>query len=548
MSTNTQSTNPPAWQMLIKQVMYGGTEFMNQLKAENHPVDATPQHPRERQPKEIVQATPTPANDPEHHESQSLEIDPAQIAAIQHRLESKIFGQKAAVDALCSALKTRSAGLHLEGSEKPITTALFIGPSGVGKTEVCKVLAESLALPNEPLSKTLKKIDMGDYAQPVSAGSFVGAGAGLAECTREGRLTETVSQEPGTPAHFKVVLLDEIDKADPLCFDALLPVFDVGSVVNNKNKPVSFRNALLILTSNIGQEAESLRMLPDENDKSSRGDGLTWQAYLADYLAACRRSVRPVDTGFVKPAQQAIFAALSVEAQKEVIIQREYMAALRNPENGLRPEFLNRIQVIVIFKPLSTDLLRKITRKVCQSKSQAFAKKHGDTPLIFSESFIQRFTVAAEDAPNGGRPIARLMETVTEPLGLVPWLTDVCEDMQTPKMQCQAQIAKGEAFWVDLEMDKPEQGTDSASPAIRLTISAAPAPTDPNTDPLHRRRLWASRDLRHALNEFQVTKAAIGPSLDAMDWGQHGPASDNELNQEPKPVKPQRTPRKKRNP
>ena len=184
--------------------------------------------------------------------------DKTRLAALESELSAKIYGQDEAVSQLASAIKLARSGLG--HPEKPIGSFLFTGPTGVGKTEVCKQLARVLDL-------ELIRFDMSEYMERHTVSRLIGAPPGYVGYDQGGLLTDAIAKNPHA-----VVLLDEIEKAHPDVFNLLLQVMDHGTLTDNNGKKTDFRNVILIMTSNIGAR-DLQRSRPGFFDKTSERGG-----------------------------------------------------------------------------------------------------------------------------------------------------------------------------------------------------------------------------------------------------------------------------------
>jgi ATP-dependent Clp protease ATP-binding subunit ClpC len=219
-------------------------------------------------------------------------------------LEGSVIGQSEAIEKIVKSIQRNRAGL--KDPNKPIGTFVFLGPTGVGKTQLAKVLAEYLF----DSSDALIRVDMSEYMEKFAVSRLVGAPPGYVGYEEGGQLTEKVRRKP-----YSVVLLDEIEKAHPDVFHILLQVLDEGRLTDSFGRRVDFRNTLIIMTSNIGS-----RQLKDF------GDGIGFATSAREQGAADHAK------GVIEKALKRAFA----------------------------PEFLNRIDDIIIFNPLSKDDIFKI--------------------------------------------------------------------------------------------------------------------------------------------------------------------------------------------
>jgi ATP-dependent Clp protease ATP-binding subunit ClpA len=194
--------------------------------------------------------------------------DKDQLKSLSEKLKLVVFGQDPAIDVLATAIKLSRAGLR-EG-DKPIGSFLFSGPTGVGKTEVCKQIAKILGV-------ELIRFDMSEYMERHTVSRLIGAPPGYVGFDQGGLLTEAVSKQPHS-----VVLLDEVEKAHPDVFNLLLQVMDHGALTDNNGRKADFRNVILIMTSNAGAEQMSRASI-----------GFTEQDHHSDGLEVIKKSFSP---------------------------------------------------------------------------------------------------------------------------------------------------------------------------------------------------------------------------------------------------------------
>ncbi len=230
-----------------------------------------------------------------------LESEREKLLHMEQNLAKRIVGQEEAVTAVSNAIRRSRAGLQDEN--KPIGSFIFLGTTGVGKTELARALAEFLFDDD----RAIVRIDMSEYMEKFSVSRLIGAPPGYVGYDEGGQLTEAVRRKP-----YCVVLLDEIEKAHPDVFNILLQVLDEGRLTDSKGKTINFKNTLIIMTSNIGSVMiqEQLQFINQNNREEILGE---LRVKLTELLRAT-----------------------------------------------IRPEFLNRIDEIILFKPLTEDEIRKI--------------------------------------------------------------------------------------------------------------------------------------------------------------------------------------------
>lgn len=280
-----------------------------------------------------------------------LESERTKLLRMEDELHKRVVGQNAAIEAVADSVRRSRAGLQNE--KRPIGSFLFMGTTGVGKTELAKALAEFLF--ND--ENMMTRIDMSEYQERHSVSRLVGAPPGYVGYDEGGQLTEAVRRKP-----YSVVLLDEIEKAHPDVFNTLLQVLDDGRLTDNKGRTVDFKNTILIMTSNVGADIIQTFMehLPVEGDERQR------------MLADCRNEV--------------------VEVLKRTV----------------RPEFLNRIDEVIMFEPLSQTDIRAILDMQIRDLQSKLAE-NGVT-VEFTDGFKDYMSTKGYEPQYGARPIKRLMQ------------------------------------------------------------------------------------------------------------------------------------------
>ena len=280
-----------------------------------------------------------------------LESEREKLLRMEAELHKRVVGQNTAIEAVADAVRRSRAGLQNE--KRPIGSFLFMGTTGVGKTELAKALAEFLF--ND--ENMMTRIDMSEYQERHSVSRLVGAPPGYVGYDEGGQLTEAVRRKP-----YSVVLLDEIEKAHPDVFNTLLQVLDDGRLTDNKGRTVDFKNTILIMTSNVGADIIQTFMehLPIEGEERTR------------MLADCRNEV--------------------LEVLKRTV----------------RPEFLNRIDEVIMFEPLSQTDIRDILRMQMRDLQEKLSEN--GVSIEFTEGFEEYMTTKGYEPAYGARPIKRLMQ------------------------------------------------------------------------------------------------------------------------------------------
>ena len=263
---------------------------------------------------------------------------------LEEELKKNLIGQDHAIEAISDAIRRSRSGLHDEN--KPIGSFLFLGTTGVGKTELAKTVTEFLF--NDPSAMT--RIDMSEYSEKHSISRLVGAPPGYVGYEEGGQLTESVRRKP-----YSVILLDEIEKAHPEVFNTLLQVLDDGRLTDGQGRVVDFKNTVIIMTSNFGSH---LWNTSEPNSPSK------------------------------------------IES-----IEKEIIAALKK---HLRPEFINRIDEIVTFRPLSAEAIQSIVRIQLDRVIEKIETK--EITLEVSDEAIEAIARIGFDPDFGARPIKRVIQ------------------------------------------------------------------------------------------------------------------------------------------
>jgi len=267
---------------------------------------------------------------------------------MEEELHKRVVGQDEAIHAVADAVRRSRAGL--QDMKRPIGSFIFLGTTGVGKTELAKALAEVLF--ND--ENMMTRIDMSEYQERYSVSRLIGAPPGYVGYDEGGQLTEAVRRKP-----YSVILLDEIEKAHPDVFNVLLQVLDDGRLTDNKGRVVNFKNTIIIMTSNLGSHLiqENIRNMTEENKEK-----------------------------------------LMEETRRQV------MDLLRR---SIRPEFLNRIDEIIMFTPLSHDQIKEIVRLQFEQVRRLLEDKHVD--IVLDNDALEWIAKVGFDPVYGARPIKRVM-------------------------------------------------------------------------------------------------------------------------------------------
>ena len=282
------------------------------------------------------------------------ETEKEKLVQLESIIHKRVVGQEEAVQAVSKAI--RRARVGFQDAKRPIGTFLFMGQTGVGKTELSKAIAEAM-FDNE---NNIIRVDMSEYMEPHSVAKLIGAPPGYVGYDEGGWLTEQVRRKP-----YSVVLFDEIEKAHPDVLNAMLQILDDGRLTDSQNRTTSFRNTIIIMTSNVGATAGKTKPL-----------------------------------GFGTESPEKTF-----EENKSV-----YMSALKK---AFKPEFINRIDVVCVFQPLTKDNLKDIT-KIIIDNLNARLKSQNLKIEVSNKAIDKIITDACEDSEYGARPLKRYIQKQVE--------------------------------------------------------------------------------------------------------------------------------------
>jgi len=293
-----------------------------------------------------------------------LESEKEKLLRMEDELHKRVVGQEQAIHAVADAVRRSRAGLSNE--KRPIGSFLFMGTTGVGKTELAKALAEFLF--ND--ENMITRIDMSEYQERHTVSRLIGAPPGYVGYDEGGQLTEAVRRKP-----YSVVLLDEIEKAHPDVFNILLQVLDDGRLTDNKGRTVDFKNTIIIMTSNVGSDII--------------------QSYMEKFPEVGKKGEAPAEAA----------AAIAKRNQMLGECKGKILELLRQT---IRPEFLNRIDEIIMFEPLTKNDIRDILH--IQMKQLQSKLSEDGVEISFTPAFEDYMTDMGYDPAFGARPIKRVMQ------------------------------------------------------------------------------------------------------------------------------------------
>lgn len=284
------------------------------------------------------------------------EKESERLLKLEDVLHKRVIGQKDAVLAVSKAIRRGRVGLQDPG--RPIGSFLFLGPTGVGKTELSKALAEAVF----GSENALIRVDMSEYMEGHSVSKMIGSPPGYVGFEEGGQLSEKIRKNP-----YSVVLFDEIEKAHPDVFNVLLQVLDDGHITDSKGRKVSFKNTILIMTSNAGAQ----------------------------------RIIAPKNLGF------------SAESTKEQDYEKMKAGVMEEVKKLFKPEFINRIDEIMVFQPLDRKEMHEIINLLAGNLAKR-CKKQMQIKLTLSNALKEHIITKYADDKMGARPLKRALQSVVE--------------------------------------------------------------------------------------------------------------------------------------
>ncbi len=288
--------------------------------------------------------------------SKLTEKESDRLLRLEKELHKRVIGQEEAVSAVARAIRRGRVGL--QDPNRPIGSFLFLGPTGVGKTELSKALAEAMF----GSENALIRVDMSEYMEGHSVSKMIGSPPGYVGFEEGGQLSEKIRKNP-----YSVVLFDEIEKAHPDVFNVLLQVLDDGHITDSKGRKVSFKNTVLIMTSNAGAQ----------------------------------RIIAPKNLGFL------------TETTREQDYEKMKSGVMEEVRKIFKPEFINRIDDIIVFKTLEKKEMMEIVQLLCSHLSKR-CEKEMELRLHFSNALKEHIVDKYADYKMGARPLKRAIQNVVE--------------------------------------------------------------------------------------------------------------------------------------
>ena len=288
--------------------------------------------------------------------SRMTEQEAQRLVRLEETLHKRLIGQEEAVSAVARAIRRARAGL--KDPKRPIGSFIFLGPTGVGKTELCRALGEAMFGDED----SVIRLDMSEYMEKHTVSRLVGSPPGYVGYEEGGQLTEAVRRKP-----YSVVLLDEVEKAHPDVFNILLQILEDGRLTDNTGRMVSFKNTIVVMTSNAGAHVIG--------NGRAMGFGADEKSGVRDY-----------------------------EAMKESV--------MKEVKELFRPEFINRVDELIVFHSLNEDEIRQITDLML--KQVADRLKEQEIPMTWDKKVTEKLATDGYDPKFGARPLRRLIQRTVE--------------------------------------------------------------------------------------------------------------------------------------
>ncbi|NTV78727.1 MAG: ATP-dependent Clp protease ATP-binding subunit, partial [Clostridiales bacterium] len=305
------------------------------------------------------------------------EKESEKLLKLEEALHKRVIGQEEAVSAVSRAIRRGRVGL--QDPNRPMGSFLFLGPTGVGKTELCKALAE-IMFGNQ---NTLIRVDMSEYMEQHSVSKMIGSPPGYVGFDEGGQLSEKVRRNP-----YSVILFDEVEKAHPDVFNLLLQVLDDGHITDSKGRKVSFKNTILIMTSNAGAQ----------------------------------KIIEPKNLGF------------SSETNEKQNYEKMKEGVMEEVKRLFKPEFINRIDEIMVFHPLNKNDMKQIVTLLATNLKDR-CKKQMNINLTITPAVKEHIITKYTNLKMGARPLKRAIQTVIEDA--------LAEEILKGKIKAGAQVSVG---------------------------------------------------------------------------------------------------------
>ncbi|MEG3841090.1 AAA family ATPase [Microcoleus sp. herbarium14] len=338
-----------------------------------------------------------------------LESERQKLLQLEKHLHHRVIGQQEAVTAVAAAIRRARAGMKDPG--RPIGSFLFMGPTGVGKTELARALAEFLFDSDD----AIVRIDMSEYMEKQNVSRLVGAPPGYVGYDEGGQLSEAVRRRP-----YSVVLFDEVEKAHPDIFNILLQVLDDGRITDSQGRLVDFRNTVIVMTSNIGSDhildvfakKEKVAKKPASRKHETKDLSSQKTDYKVDADGTVEISASRVSDAVSSPSSQETESVLTQERETDQEYEQMLKRVMGSLRSHFRPEFLNRVDETILFHTLSKTELRQIVSIQVKRLERLLAEQK--ITLELSDAAKNHITDVGYDPVYGARPLKRAIQRELE--------------------------------------------------------------------------------------------------------------------------------------
>eukprot|EP00468_Gymnochlora_sp_CCMP2014_P003017 CAMPEP_0167757392 /NCGR_PEP_ID=MMETSP0110_2-20121227/9899_1 /TAXON_ID=629695 /ORGANISM="Gymnochlora sp., Strain CCMP2014" /LENGTH=877 /DNA_ID=CAMNT_0007643575 /DNA_START=206 /DNA_END=2835 /DNA_ORIENTATION=+ len=329
------------------------------------------------------------------------EDEGARLLALEDTLGSRVIGQPQPVVSIAKAIRRSRMGL--KDPSRPVASFIFAGPTGVGKTELAKALADTYFGSKE----SMIRLDMSEYMERFATSRLVGSPPGYVGFEDGGQLTEAVRRNP-----FSLILFDEVEKAHPDVFNILLQILDDGRLTDNKGRTIDFTNTLIILTSNVGSQAILGNTLGEEVEEEEELQTSTDSGSRGSRFRQLKHSTQKVDQEEISMGMNALDKQSRMKANDEEKYQEIKSKVFAEMQSQFRPEFLNRLDEIIVFRPL----LKPEVRKICDIMLKDTHRKMQlrNISLSVTDRFKDHIVSQGFDPVYGARPLRRAVKSCLE--------------------------------------------------------------------------------------------------------------------------------------
>ncbi len=329
------------------------------------------------------------------------EDDNQKLKHLEEKLHERVIGQNEAVEAVAKAIRRGRIGL--KDPKRPIGSFLFLGPTGVGKTELSKALSENL-FDNE---NNMIRLDMSEYMEPHSTSKLIGSPPGYVGFDNGGQLTEKIKRKP-----YSVILFDEIEKAHPDVMNLLLQVLEDGHLTDSQGREINFKNTVIIMTSNIGARYITEKKTLGFESIINKDEKEKLENDIYDELKNEKEELKLKEQKEYEENKREVIKELKKELRPEKEYEENKREVIKELKKELRPELINRIDEIIVFHKLNDDEILRIAKIMLRQVEKRLEEKKY---FIKIDESIAKMIVKTEIDKNlGARPLRRKIQNLVE--------------------------------------------------------------------------------------------------------------------------------------